>query len=187
LKDKPVDGDEAVLMTEAAQLEAESKRTQQVASRKGGKTMSAIPLLQLVKQLLRNSGAQTMAQLSDIGSHNVSEDEPHRRISPHLHLLLRFQRLLFEQLFRHDREKSLDGDSENDLAGAKSLLRKYIGLLSSHFLEVLPVAASIAEEGPRHFAAVASVLENEVVGILLPEFVLCLTVFHLEDPQLFIR
>jgi len=172
-------------MTEAAQLEAESKRTQQVASRKGGKTMSAIPLLQLVKQLLRNSGAQTMAQLGDIGSVSCQEDEGNRRISPHLHLLLRFQRLLFEQLYRHDGEKcsGAEGDSENDLAGAKSLLRKYIGLLSIHLLEVLPVASSIAGDSPRHFAAVSSVLQNEVVGVLLPEFVLCLTVFHLEGPH----
>jgi hypothetical protein len=95
-QDKPVDGDEAVLMTEAAQLEAETKRTQQVASRKGGKMVSPIPLLQLVKQLLRNSGSQTLAQLNDLGS--VKESGLNRRISPHLHLLLRFQRLLFEQV-----------------------------------------------------------------------------------------
>ncbi len=90
------------------------------------------------------------------------------------------------QLFRHEAEKS-ESDSEIDLAGAKSLLRKYIGLLSGHLLEVLPLASTIAEESSRHFAAAASVLENEVVGILLPEFVLCLTVFHLEDPHLLTR
>ena len=150
--------------------------------------MSAIPLLQLVKQLLRNSGAQTMAQLTDITSSFSGHviDQQHR-ISPHLHLLLRFQRLLFEQLYRHEGEKCSASDGENDLAGAKSLLRKYVGLLSVHLLEVLPVASSVAGESCRHFAAVSAILENEVVGILLQEFVLCLTVFHLEDPHLLSR
>jgi E3 ubiquitin-protein ligase HERC2 len=151
--------------------------------------MSAIPLLQLVKQLLRNSSAQTMAQLTDITSafSGRRSDQQQQRISPHLHLLLRFQRLLFEQLYRHDGEKCPVSDGENNLAGAKSLLRKYIGLLSVHLLEVLPVASSVAGESCRHFAAASSILENEVVGILLPEFVLCLTVFHLEDPHLLSR
>lgn len=171
-------------MTEAAQLEAETKRTQQLASRKGGKSVSPIPLLQLVKQLLRNSGSQTIAMLNDLGS--INENGLSRRISPHLHLLLRFQRLLFEQLFRHDDGKS-ESDSDTDLAGTKSLLRKYIGLLSAHLLEVLPLASSIADESPRHFAAAASVVDNEVIGILLPEFVLCLTVLHLEDSHLLTR
>ena len=120
-------------MTEAAQLEAESKRTQQLTSRKDGKTVSAIPLLQLVKQLLRNSGSQTMARLTDLGS--VHEDS-NRRISPHLYLLLRFQRLLFEQLFRHDGEKS-EADNDNDLAGAKSILR----LASEFIFTVIKIAA----------------------------------------------
>ena len=119
-------------MTEAAQLEAESKRTQQLTSRKDGKTVSAIPLLQLVKQLLRNSGSQTMARLTDLGSVHDSN----RRISPHLYLLLRFQRLLFEQLFRHDGEKS-EADNDNDLAGAKSILR----LASEFIFTVIKIAA----------------------------------------------
>lgn len=88
-------------MTEAAQLEAESKRTQEASQKFGGKPMSAIPLLQLIKQLLRNAGCQTIAQLSDLGSVEFQDlGSNQRRVLPHLHLLLRFQRLLFEQLFR---------------------------------------------------------------------------------------
>jgi hypothetical protein len=75
--------------------------------------MSSIPLLQLVKQLLRNSGSQTVSQLNDLGSAAVDDDAHARRISPHLHLLLRFQRLLFEQVsidtfFKHKATKLLD-------------------------------------------------------------------------------
>lgn len=93
---------------------------------------------------------------------------------------------------RHDGEKCNDdddagGDIENEVAGAKSLLKKYIGLLNGHLLEVLPLASSIASESWRHFAAVAAVLEGEVIGVLLSELVLCLTVFHLEDPKLLTR
>jgi hypothetical protein len=89
-----------------------------VFSRKSGKTLSAIPLLQLVKQLLRNSGAQSLAQLNDISS-ITRKDRNAQRISPHLSLLLKFQRLLFEKLWCRSSQDFLssnsDCDPENDL------------------------------------------------------------------------
>jgi hypothetical protein len=51
-------------------------------------------------------------------------------------------------------------------------------------MEVLPLAAVVAAESALHFAAVSDVLGEEVIGVLLPEFVLCLTVLHLENPHL---
>ena len=61
---------------------------------------------------------------------------------PNLNLLLRFQRLLFAQLYPPEgREEG--GDYERDLPGALSLLRKYVQMLSHHIVEVLPQATGI--------------------------------------------
>ena len=45
-------------------------------------------------------------------------------------------------------------------------------------------AADIGAQNPRLFYLAATALETSVpVGVLLPEFVLCVTLLHLEDPQ----
>ena len=173
LLDSKLSADDA-LMTEQAQLEAETKRAQEVTSssqhaRGSGSSAAVIPLLHLVKQLLRNVSAHTSSLLTEqslpttaaplpefarspteIDLTSDSEDsflasfaateEPEARqaeMLPNLNLLLRFQRLLFAQLYPPEgREEG--GDYERDLPGALSLLRKYMQMLSHHVVEVLP-------------------------------------------------
>ena len=99
-------------------------------------------------------------------------------------LLLKFQRLLFSHIYHSSKVSPICDETESyegDLPGVLSLLCKYINLLSCHINEVLPVASSIGQESPRKFVSVCSVLENELLGVLVPEFVLCLTFLHLED------
>ena len=169
--DKPlIDSKSAddALMTEQAQMESETKRAQEVTSsgRRGCRNSTAvIPLLHLVKQLLRNVSAQTSLMLTeqslptagvgevprsptevDLTSDSedsflasIAMEEPARpsEMLPNLSLLLKFQRLLFSQLYPPDnREES--GDYERDLPGALSLLKKYMQMLSHHIVEVLP-------------------------------------------------
>ena len=173
LLDSKLSADDA-LMTEQAQLEAETKRAQEVTSssqhaRGSGSSAAVIPLLHLVKQLLRNVSAQTSSLLTEqslpaaaaavpevasspteVDLTSDSEDsflasftaceEPAKQAEmlPNLNLLLRFQRLLFAQLYPPESREEGNGDYERDLPGALSLLRKYMQMLSHHVVEVLP-------------------------------------------------
>ena len=59
-----------------------------------------------------------------------------------------------------------------------------------HDTTVLPTsqAAEIGSRSPRLFYLAATALEaSDPLGVLLPEFVLCATLIHLEDPQLLSR
>ena len=74
------------------------------------------------------------------------------------------------------------GDREDEYGGALAILKKYIGFLSDHVMDVLTVATSVVEAGnPRTYLAVARLIEKDVVGVLLPEFILSLTFLHLND------
>ena len=100
-----------------------------------------------------------------------------------LNLLLRFQRLLFVQLFNDvDHFYANHPASEQDYhQGKLSLMKKYMNLLSSHVTEILPLATSLAQEGPSQYIQVCQILQKDVIGLLLPEFIMSLTLLHLED------
>lgn len=177
LEDKPIDSMED-LMTEQAQLEAESKRVREVSSKKS----TAIPLLHLVKQLLKNISTHTTSKLQELNHVSNDLEEGAQNMVPNLNLLLRFQRLLFLQLFP-PRNRD-DPDYQRDVPGALSLLKKYIQMLTYHIMDVLPLATVIGSDNPSHFYLTSSLLMSEPVGQLVPEFILHLTLLHLESPQL---
>ena len=54
--------------------------------------------------------------------------------------------------------------------GAALLLHKYATLLCTHAGEILPVASSLASNGPRHFVVSSQIIQRELTGVLLPEF-----------------
>ncbi len=193
-KDKPVevsldllveedDNAEDSHMTEQAQMEAESKRAQECSSRESGHKSSAIPLLLLVKQLLKSTVLQTSSSLRDLTM---------ERSSANLNLLLRFQRLLFVQLFKEvpefrwsqSGENGCSDDDDDYKEGKLSLLRKYISLLSNHIVEVLPLAISAGTESASNFVKACEILEKDVMGLLIPEFVMSLSLLQQEEPSL---
>ncbi|XP_046386640.1 E3 ubiquitin-protein ligase HERC2 isoform X3 [Ischnura elegans] len=196
---------------------------------------SSIPLLHLVKQLLRSVSSLTQSQLWSLIRESGSKDgeghsnpdrsgtcraqvsfsrqgttssaEPKEQesskgsaekdtkdLSPSLNLLLRFQRLLIAHLYQAQQVKgmSADGDSskppgagtreknrnhqdiQQEALGAESLLGKYVHLVCCHVKDTLHIASRVASISQRHFSSVASILESDVVGVLLPELVLCL-------------
>lgn len=90
-QDKPIEDD--FLMTEQAQMESESKRCYDHLRPEQQQKAASIPLLLLVKQILKNAGLQTMAFLQN-------RHLPEKDANSNLNLLLRFQRLLFIQLFK---------------------------------------------------------------------------------------
>ena len=108
-QDKPVDGDSALLLTEQAQLESETKRTEKLegglAGQRGDNTRKrALPLLHLVRQLLRNECSKTLAKLA-VGNDWFSLEASGLPTSPNLNLLLKFQRLLFIHLYKLQDER----------------------------------------------------------------------------------
>lgn len=66
--------------------------------------------------------------------------------------------------------------------GTALLLHKYITLLCSHVGEVLPLASTVAANGPRYFVASAQVIQREHVGVLLPELLTSIVLLHTSLP-----
>ncbi|XP_068082847.1 E3 ubiquitin-protein ligase HERC2 [Anabrus simplex] len=173
-------------MSEQALLETESKRAKDAALHE--KHNSTVPLLHLVKLLLRNGSSLTQARLQAIHSGTASirrENREKQERSPSLSLLLRFQRLLIAQIYSHSREaKSWNSQQDQDVLGAESLLTKYIQMLSSHVTDILPIASSLAATSSKHFSLIASILRGDVIDVLLPELLVCLVLLQLEVPML---
>ena len=182
------------LITERAQLEIEAKRVRQVqveSDPSGGPSSNtkSIPLLHLVKQLLKNVYVQSESHLDDLTSRNgklpsAIRKAKQQQLPPNLDLILKFQRLLFFHVFRLVSPAELDvTDSSRDLPGALSVLRKYCHMLNAHIQELIPLATSIAGQSAKHLYGVSEILEREAVGVLLPEFVLSCTLLVLEEGE----
>ncbi|KAJ8297784.1 hypothetical protein KUTeg_024315 [Tegillarca granosa] len=113
----------------------------------------------------------------------ITEDNEQSEASPSLDLLLQVQRLLVSRLFPKDEDVvATVTDTELELQGAGSLLRKYISMLCNHVTDILPVAASLANLSAKHFSVVSKIISKDVTGILLPEMVTCMVMLQLRNP-----
>ncbi|KAK7864133.1 hypothetical protein R5R35_007650 [Gryllus longicercus] len=177
--------------------QAESKRAKDASlHEKNGQGSSAVPLLHLVKLLLRNAAAVTQAQLTTLQSGSGSSGGPvgsrregreRTERSPSLSLLLRFQRLLVAHLYTRAQEaKQPQQQPQQDLevAGAEALLTKYICLLVSHATDILPQAVGLAAVQPKLYPLIAAALRADVIDVLLPELLVCMVLLQLELPLL---
>ncbi|GFU31029.1 e3 ubiquitin-protein ligase HERC2, partial [Nephila pilipes] len=160
---------------------------------------SDIPLLYLLKQLLRNASTQTLSKLEN----NIPETMTSSAIkleklekmekSASLNLLLRFQRLLVAEFYsarniNFDADKEKDEDSKHTfgprLKGLASLLRKYVCLLSTFVCKALSLSSALGSSGSYLFAVASSILESDITGVLLPEFLVCLVQLEIMFPSL---
>ncbi|CAG5129600.1 unnamed protein product, partial [Candidula unifasciata] len=165
---------------------------------------TAIPLLQLIHQLFRNSASHTLSKLQEearCGGLKSPESESPEN-SPSLDLLLQFQRLLISKIFqckvvtdshspsptgadgKSSVKEGTSGEIGCEMLGAASLLRKYCSLLVSHVSNVLSTATTIGEKCARSFANVTAIISKDVTGVLLPEMVTCLVLLQLRCPQI---
>ena len=181
-QDKPCTGE--TLMTEQAQMESESKRAAQATTWEDRR--SSIPLLYLVRQLLRTSTSITLSSLTAIGSEGYQGPRA-GTTSPSLALLLKFQRLLVAELYSSATDYGGDCEQEARTRGSLVLLRKYLQLVCCHVLEVLPAAIAIGTASQRHYLLASLVLEQDLVGVLLPELVVGLLLLQIENPTIFNR
>ncbi|XP_022244118.1 E3 ubiquitin-protein ligase HERC2-like isoform X2 [Limulus polyphemus] len=179
------------LMTNQALLESATKRTQEASSCED--SASSIPLLHMVKQLVRNISSQTLYKLHSYfpenlnlsSSQNIRGESSERSAS--LDLLLRFQRLLLSQLFPDedckDKARTSTSSLDMEVIGGASLLKKYVSLLISHISDCLCVACTLASYSSCHFALAASVLESDLTGVLLQELLVSLLLLELMVPN----
>ena len=152
----------------------------------------------LVKQLLRNTSHHSLAALSCIAAENIAELSlvnqnsaglslvSSKVRSPSLDLLMKFQRLLITELYSSS-DSSGDQDTEHRSQGVLALLRKYLSLICAHVTDILPTATNIGNTSQKHFHLVSLVLEQDIIGHLLPELVICLLVVQVEQQSVFSR
>lgn len=134
-----------------------------------------LPLLHLIKQLLRNNSALIQARLTQLVNNgpyyktyndfNIKTSEP---ISPSLDLLHRFQRLLLSYIHQ--------AGTIDELTGADALLAKYIQHLTTSCVATLSKAYEIAAQGKEN--GVAEILTGDVSDTLLHELLVGLVLLH---------
>ncbi|XP_068720941.1 E3 ubiquitin-protein ligase HERC2-like [Montipora capricornis] len=138
-----------------------------------------VPLLHLTQQLLKASSTQVLAEFHQLILKPPTLQWPYTPppCPVTVELLLKLQRLLVGSFILHhedDRPWYLMKGEEKILStkqcGAALLLHKYTALLCAHVGEILPVASSFASNGPRHFVLSSQIIQRELTGVLLPEF-----------------
>lgn len=137
---------------------------------------TTIPLLHLIKQLLRNISFVTHSKLQEFRS-NLKLSEQKQPSSPSTSLLQRFQRLLIMKIYSKD---------SNCALAAESLLKKYLYQLSSHVTHTLNVAHEIASINSANVAQIMQIMKDDIAVVLLPEIIVSLIMLEQEIEQFLI-
>ncbi|KAK5650580.1 hypothetical protein RI129_001609 [Pyrocoelia pectoralis] len=131
---------------------------------------TTIPLLHLVKQLLKNISSLTLSRLQEFSASGKLSMQ-RNTLTPSLNLLLKFQRLLVAKIF-----------SKNDasIQAAESLLKKYLYHLIAHVTDTINHAYEVAAVSSKHFLHVLEIIKLDIVDILLPEVIVSLILLQKE-------
>ncbi|XP_060526978.1 E3 ubiquitin-protein ligase HERC2 [Cylas formicarius] len=133
-------------------------------------TPITIPLLYLIRQLIRNISHLSQTSLKDLCA--SGKQTPQTNVaSPSLKLLQRFQRLLIGKLYL----RSVDNRD-----AVENLLAKYLDTFSHHVNATLGAAHDACSLAPRHFGGVMQILKADIVGTLLPELVVSMILLEHE-------
>ncbi|XP_072386929.1 E3 ubiquitin-protein ligase HERC2 [Diabrotica undecimpunctata] len=134
-----------------------------------------IPLLYLVRQLVRNISVVTQSTVKEIG---MTGKLPSQKFlpSPSLKLLQRFQRLLIGKIY----SKSMDCQDS-----AETLLMKYLDCFSCFVTMTLNTAYDTCVGNPKNFLIVMQILKSDLIGVLLPELIVSLILLE-QETELFL-
>ncbi|XP_025832237.1 E3 ubiquitin-protein ligase HERC2 [Agrilus planipennis] len=132
-------------------------------------TQTSIPLLHLIKQLIKNGSSYSQSRLQEYKIYNKVLAQ--KMEVPDLSLLLRFQRLLIAKIYTQD----LDCRE-----AAESLLKKYLYHVSVYATETLQLAFEIAVSSSRNYMYVLQILKGDIVDVLLPELMVSLLLLQQE-------
>lgn len=138
----------------------------------------SLPILHLVNQLLSNNTVLTQAKLNQITAGVKKTDDNHNLSSlSGIHLLHRFQRLLFAYVY------NLEGE---DLLGAEALLEQYTQNVVSLCVSTL---TNVYEVATAHNCKdlLASILANDISDTLLYELLLGLVLLHCDKESLVLQ
>ncbi|XP_074029211.1 E3 ubiquitin-protein ligase HERC2 [Leptinotarsa decemlineata] len=133
-------------------------------------THITIPLLYLVRQLVRNSSNVTQTRLKELsatGKFSSQKNPP----SPSIRLLQRFQRLLISKIY----SKSQDCQD-----AAETLLIKYLDCFSCHVSATLNMTYDIILMNSKNGLSALQILKEDIIGILLPELITSLILLEQE-------
>ncbi|XP_066141939.1 E3 ubiquitin-protein ligase HERC2 isoform X1 [Euwallacea fornicatus] len=134
-----------------------------------GASAFSIPLLYLVRQLIRNTSTITQTSLKEYASGGKNIIQKNLSL-PSLKLLQRFQRLLIGKIYQNSSCRE----------SAESLLAKYIECFSNHVNSTLNMSHDICMVHPKNFIYVMQVLKSDIIGVLLPELLVSLILLEQE-------
>ncbi|XP_013183359.2 probable E3 ubiquitin-protein ligase HERC2 [Amyelois transitella] len=127
---------------------------------------ASVPLMHLVKHLIRNTSCQTQMHISAIMNGDTSKtDDPkgHDTVSPSCDLLIRFQRLLFCEAMCYRGGRSTR-------AGVRALLTEYTTLLSEHVQSTLSsFKRSVHRADDSQLVALCDLISADIVGRVVSE------------------
>ncbi|XP_028033518.1 probable E3 ubiquitin-protein ligase HERC2 [Bombyx mandarina] len=127
---------------------------------------ASVPLMHLVKHLIRNTSCQTQTSINAIINGDPSKvDEPKGQdaVSPSCDLLIRFQRLLFCEAMWCRGGRSSRG-------GVRSLLNQYTVLLSEHVQSTLSsFSRAVHGADNTQLVALCDLLASDIVGRVVTE------------------
>ncbi|KAL0895990.1 hypothetical protein ABMA27_011981 [Loxostege sticticalis] len=127
---------------------------------------ASVPLMHLVKHLIRNTSCQTQMHINGIISGDTSKtDDPkgHDTISPSCDLLIRFQRLLFCEAMWSRGGRSTRG-------GVRALMTQYAALLAEHVHSTLSsFSRAVHRADNTQLVALCDVIISDIVGRVVSE------------------
>ncbi|KAJ2946601.1 hypothetical protein O0L34_g12657 [Tuta absoluta] len=127
---------------------------------------ASVPLMHLVKHLIRNTSCQTQMHITAIISGDTSKTDDskgHDTVSPSCDLLIRFQRLLFCEAMWSRGGRSTRG-------GVRALMTQYTELLAEHVQSTLSafVRAVHRADNPQ-LVALCDLIAADIVGRVISE------------------
>ncbi|KAL4709830.1 hypothetical protein ACJJTC_001284, partial [Scirpophaga incertulas] len=127
---------------------------------------ASVPLMHLVKHLIRNTSAQTQMHVNGIISGDTSktdESKGHDTVSPSCDLLIRFQRLLFCEAMWSRGGRSTRG-------GVRAILTEYTSLLADHVQSTLSTfCRAVYRADNAQLVAICEVIAADIVGRVVTE------------------
>lgn len=137
---------------------------------------NSLPLMHLIKQLLRNNASLTQARLTTLFHNGMMFVKIPETLSPSLDLLHRFQRLLLAHIQQM---------CNDDLNGAETLLAKYIQSVVTLSVDTLTKAHEIAVHGKEN--GVAKILSADISDSLLYELLLGLVLLTRDKKSIILQ
>ncbi|KAH9645818.1 hypothetical protein HF086_012545 [Spodoptera exigua] len=127
---------------------------------------ASVPLMHLVKHLIRNTSCQTQMHINAIMHGDTSKaDDPkgHDTVSPSCDLLIRFQRLLFCEAMWSRGGRSTRG-------GVRALITQYIELLAEHVQSTLRYfARAVHRADNTQLGSLCELITADIVGRVVSE------------------